>query len=158
MPFRAYAKTYNYYYRDQNLQSELVVSTASGADTTTNTTLQHAAWERDYFTSARPEPQLGTDVTIPLVGDAPVIGDGNPFKLVGSGVGAFPNSRMISTYAAGQRLTYMEDAPTSAHTQALYADPDPDGLVGLKADLSDVSAVEMNDLRLAAAYNVIKKT
>lgn len=157
LPFRAYAKTYNYYYRDQNLQSELVVSTASGADTTTNTTLQHAAWERDYFTSARPEPQLGTDVTIPLTGDAPVVGDGNPFKLAGSGAGAFPNSRMISTYAAGQRLTYMEDAPTSAHTQALYADPDPDGLVGLKADLSDVSAVEMNDLRLAAALQRYKE-
>ena len=48
LPFRGYAKIWNEYYRDQDLQTPLVVSTANGPDTTTSVALQNCAWEKDY--------------------------------------------------------------------------------------------------------------
>jgi hypothetical protein len=53
LPFRAYAKIWNEFYRDQDLDTALTIDETSGADTTTNTTLQNISWEKDYFTSAR---------------------------------------------------------------------------------------------------------
>lgn len=80
LPFRGYALIYNEWYRDQDLQSELVISKASGADATTNVAIQNVAWEKDYFTSARPWPQKGPDITIPLGTTAPLMydNDGQP--------------------------------------------------------------------------------
>lgn len=72
LPFRHYANIYNHYYRDSQLQSEIVFSIASGQDTTTSRTLLRPCWKRDYFTKCRPEPQLGPEVVIPIAGDAPI--------------------------------------------------------------------------------------
>lgn len=66
LPFRAYALLYNECYRDQDLEQELPLSLDSGLDTTTNTTLQRCDWARDYFTTARPWPQKGPSVTVPV--------------------------------------------------------------------------------------------
>lgn len=66
LPFRAYALLYNECYRDQDLESELVVSLADGQDTTTSTALMKTLWARDYFTTARPWPQKGPQVTVPV--------------------------------------------------------------------------------------------
>ena len=54
LPFRAYALIFNEWFRDQDLVTPLSLSTASGVDATTSTALQNGAWEKDYFTSARP--------------------------------------------------------------------------------------------------------
>jgi len=54
LPTRAYNLIWNNFYRDQDLQSEIVINMNSGSDTTTSRTLQNAAWEKDYFTSCRP--------------------------------------------------------------------------------------------------------
>lgn len=89
LPFRAYALIFNEWYRDQDLVTSLPLSKADGADSTTNTTLQFSAWEKDYFTTARPWTQKGPTVTIPLAGSAPVTGIGfNP----GYGVSAGPGT------------------------------------------------------------------
>lgn len=48
------------------------MSKDSGADTTTSTALQNVAWEKDYFTSARPWEQKGPSITIPIGDTAPV--------------------------------------------------------------------------------------
>lgn len=69
LPFRGYGMIWNEWYRDQDLQTELTVSEASGADTTTNRLIKRVAWEKDYFTTARPWPQKGPDVTIPVLGN-----------------------------------------------------------------------------------------
>lgn len=69
LPFRAYALIYNEWYRDQDLETPLEISTDSGPDTTTNTTLMRGDWERDIFTTSRPWPQKGPGVTVPVNGD-----------------------------------------------------------------------------------------
>ena len=54
LPFRGYALIWNEYFRDQDLQTELAISVASGADVTTSTALQNVGWQKDYFTSSTP--------------------------------------------------------------------------------------------------------
>lgn len=76
IPFRAYALIWNEWFRDQDLQTALVIDKTSGADTTTNTALQNGSWEKDYFTSARPWEQKGPSITVPLGTTAPVLGIG----------------------------------------------------------------------------------
>lgn len=65
-PFRAYAKIFNEWYRDQDLVSELALVKTSGVDNTTSRVLQNVAWEKDYFTSARPTEQKGSTATVAL--------------------------------------------------------------------------------------------
>lgn len=66
LPFRAYDLIFNEWYRDEDLVEPLVISTESGEDTTTSTSLQAHAWNKDYFTSARPWPQKGPAVSVPV--------------------------------------------------------------------------------------------
>lgn len=66
LPFRAYNLIWNNFYRDQDLQQELPISTASGSDTTTQTDLQRIAWQKDYFTTARPWTQKGIEISVPV--------------------------------------------------------------------------------------------
>lgn len=71
LPFRAYHKIYNEYYRDQNLQDENPNITTNGGNLSLDeisalNTLQQRAWEKDYFTSALPWSQRGADVEIPV--------------------------------------------------------------------------------------------
>jgi len=133
LPFRAYALIWNEFYRDQDLQTELVINEASGADTTTNTALQNADWEKDYFTSARPWEQKGPTITIPL-----------------------GTSATVTTDAAA-------DADVSVFSGGSYRKLDSDnvavqrsstaGVSGnqLYADLSGASAITINALREAMA-------
>lgn len=66
LPFRAYALAWNELFRDQDLQEELPISKKDGPDTTTSTALQRAAWQKDYFTTCRLNPQKGAAVSIPV--------------------------------------------------------------------------------------------
>lgn len=66
LPFRAYNLIYNEWYRDQDLETEKALSLESGPDTTTATDLLRCDWERDYFTTSRPWPQKGPDVSVPV--------------------------------------------------------------------------------------------
>jgi hypothetical protein len=60
------AKIWNDYYRDPDLQTALTIDTTSGADTTTNTTLQYKCWEKDFFTTCRASEIKGDDVLLPI--------------------------------------------------------------------------------------------
>ncbi|QXP07966.1 MAG: major capsid protein [Arizlama microvirus] len=136
LPFRAYALIFNEYYRDQDLVTELTIDKSSGLDTTTNTALQNAAWEKDYFTSARPWEQKGPSVTIPLTGNAPVTSDGT-------------NVTINSTTSGGARSMLFGAGGSVAYSGAADSGAVRWSNTGMEADLSGVSAVDMNDLRLA---------
>lgn len=145
LPFRAYALIWNEWYRDQDLQTKLALSIASGADATTNTTLQNVDWEKDYFTSARPWTQKGPEVAIPLTGDAPVLGIGKA-----TGVYNAVNASMRESdgqtrvYASSQEIN-SGDGRTNIEQNASTGYPN------IRADLSGVTAVTVNDLRLSLA-------
>lgn len=130
LPFRGYAKIWNEWYRDQDLQTPLVISEASGVDTTTNTLLQNVAWEKDYFTSARPWTQKGPDITLPLGTQAPVRSDGP----AGTGF-SFSPGLGVTVSALGSAATLVNASPNFP----------------LYADLSQASAASINDLREAFA-------
>ncbi|MDR1941427.1 MAG: hypothetical protein LBQ47_03800 [Endomicrobium sp.] len=72
-PFRVYAQVWNGWYRDENLQQKVPVSTGSEAiDSITSVSLLNRNWEKDYFTSALPWTQRGNPVQVSLGGVAPV--------------------------------------------------------------------------------------
>lgn len=84
MPFRAYAKIWNEWFRDENLQQPVTMSKtdATTAGSNTGTSLSDAekggmplkvCKYKDYFTSCMPSPQKAVNpVTIPLGGNAPL--------------------------------------------------------------------------------------
>lgn len=146
LPFRAYAKVYNEWYRDQDLITPLVIDETSGPDTTTNTTLQVGAWEKDYFTSARPWEQKGPAITVPLGTRANVKG------LAGINT---------ATYSALPAGTWRETGGTgtppgtnweiTADAALAYRGDNTTKVPDIYADLSTASAVTVNVLREALA-------
>lgn len=138
LPFRGYALIWNEWYRDQDLQPELTIDKTSGGDASTSTLLQRVAWEKDYFTSARPWTQKGPEVTIPLSGNAPVVPQGSP---------AYPT--MSGDQDAATTVGVVSDSgltlPGNTSGSAKWVNP------ALEADLSNVTAANINDLRLAMA-------
>lgn len=64
LPIRAYNLIWNEYYRDQDLSTPRVIDLSDGADTTTETDLARVSWGKDYFTTARANPQQGAAVEV----------------------------------------------------------------------------------------------
>ena len=81
LPFRAYAKIYNEFYRDQDLQEPLPISILSGEDNITSRVLQRVAWSKDYLTTARPFTQRGPEVTIPVFSKADGVSEYKHFNV-----------------------------------------------------------------------------
>lgn len=151
LPFRAYAKIWNDWYRNEFLQNELPLSLADGADTTTNVTLQARSWPRDYFTSALPFTQLGAAVSLPLSGNARVYTDDGAVSVVGKSplkMGRIDGGQIVSNQPMwlgadnGNGNTYLAGSGTYANAAAVSP-------MNLVADLSSVSAATINDLRTA---------
>lgn len=154
LPFRAYALIWNNWYRDQDLETLLTVSKASGADTTTNTLLKNCAWEKDYFTSARPFEQKGPAVTIPLTGQAPVAGI-TVSTSPSAGSAANVANKIGPTAAQDVAASTPTWTSTSSFIQlAAQTTGGPNATTNrpqIFADLSAVSGVSVNQLREALA-------
>lgn len=82
MPFLAYQKIYSDWYKDELLSSVADFEPHAGGFDSTNLAsicaLRYRAWKKDYFTSARPDTQLGPQFEIPLTGSLSANG---PFRL-----------------------------------------------------------------------------
>lgn len=67
LPFAAYQKIWNEYYRDQNVTVETLTTLQNGEnDMADFGELRKRAWEHDYFTSNLPWAQRGASVDVPL--------------------------------------------------------------------------------------------
>jgi hypothetical protein len=151
IPFAAYNKIYNDYYRDENLiTTKLTEVLIDGDNPLIGLTdpLAKRAWQHDYYTSALPWTQRGPEATIPLGGTAPIIyqvdANNSTFlrdNLTGNPIPNFDSSGAapLETNAGGgffinnPGLTYV----------------DIDNSADLKADLSGAAASSINELRRA---------
>jgi len=150
LPFRAYNMIFNEWYRDQDLVTEVAVSTASGADATTSTSLQNIAWEKDYFTSARPWTQKGPEVTLPIGTDAPVTGIGLNDQVFTAGpVNVYETDGSGTTPYADYADVNFADFPNNSFR--VEEDPNNAGFPNIRADLSNATAATINELRRAFA-------
>jgi hypothetical protein len=152
LPFAAYQKIYQDYYRDENLITKTDVTlsdgTQSASDTIELSSMKKRAWQHDYFTSALPWTQRGPEATIPLGSTAPIIYN-NPSS----------NPTEIRDHSTGGLITGVTfDAASAFYTDAngwLKTNlPDPknvdiDSSSNYLADLSTATASSINDLRRA---------
>lgn len=141
-PFRALAKTWNNWYRDENLQDSLVVPVDDGPDAITvyNTRFKRGK-RHDYFTSCLPFVQKGDPVSVSLAAStAPVeivTGVGTPGLIRKASDDSLPSSaHALSHNSSGE---FINALPTDVYY-------DPDGT--LAANLSSVTVL-INDLRYA---------
>nr|QJB20302.1 MAG: major capsid protein [Microvirus sp.] len=144
LPFRAYQLIYNEYYRDQNLVDKALISKADGLDTITSLVLQNRSWKKDYFTSCMPFAQRGEDVFLPIGTEAPVTGIVKRNQVFNSG---------ITGYDANGPVSGVDGAwinPSSDNTDFAVLN-NGSGLPDIKADLSQATAVTINELRQASS-------
>lgn len=150
LPFRAYYLIFNQMYRDQDLVTESIYSTASGNDTTTTfNALKSVAWEKDYFTTARTTESKGDAITIPLGAEgAPVTGIGKANQVFSTGpVSAYETDGTGTTPYANYQ--YIDN--TTGNTAGLFEeDPNNSGFINVRADMTGLG-IDMNDFRLSMA-------
>lgn len=163
LPFRAYVKIWNEWFRDENLQQPVTMSktdaTTAGSNAGTALTDAEAGGlplkvckYKDYFTSALPSPQKSAEpVKIPLGGPAPIYGYGNA-KL---------NEKLTDTdlESIASFIPYLADKNgdelSGAKPAQFYTQVDDSLHPVLGADLSAVQATTINELRQAIAVQHI---
>lgn len=171
LPFRAYAKVWNEWFRDENLQQPVTQSmgdsTTTGVNTGTNLTDAEAGGlplkvckYKDYFTSCLPSPQKSTEpVQLPITGNAQIVwpnsaetmASGEIFQNGGGNLENIPiNSNM--KLAASRRNNKSGKALVMFGGQTNASEIN---YTTMQADLSTVTAATINDLRQAIAVQHI---
>lgn len=148
---RNYNLVWNEWFRSQDLQDSLVVDIDDGPDDHNDYPIQKRGKRYDYFTSCLPAPQKGEAVDIPLTGSAPI-----------SGLGISPPGLQATTGANGLHydtanptappVTYSFFNDISAVSARFQGNSGAGGtrfVPDINADLSNVSAITINELRTA---------
>lgn len=161
MPFRAYAKIWNEWFRDENLQQPVTMSnsdaTTAGSNTGTSLSDTEAgglplkvAKYKDYFTSCLPSPQKGEAVTLPMSGNAKIKNyeDENLTKY--SEYIAYAGRKTSSDQ---YKWWETNDKGTKAYVMQDGNMEYPAGYIG--ADLTNVNSATINELRNAIAVQHI---
>lgn len=171
LPVRAYVKIWNEYFRDQNVgnaatstdddRGEVYTDDGDGQDE--EETLKRARSGgrclpvnkfHDYFTSCLPYPQRGPEVNIPMSGNAPVNAySGYPLSEARE---TSLSIRGFSADGAGTNDYQLNEITSSAGKVPVQLTGNKianstDGKAYLGADLSEVTATTINELRNAIA-------
>lgn len=160
LPFRAYAKVWNEWFRDENLQQPVTMSktdaTTAGSNTGTNLTDAEAGGlplkvckYKDYFTSCLPSPQKGSAVKLPLTGNAPIVG-----KNVTGGENIEYSLRVVDGGTVRVSDFYI-NAPDIKFPNGSTRVQDESQNAFLYADLGSIAATTINELRQAIAVQHI---
>ena len=152
LPFRAYNKIWNDWFRASEIQEPLKEFTGDNLtsdkvedkDTLKIYNILKKGKPLDYFTSCLPYPQSGEAVTIPLTGNAPVLsyndsGNGGLGLVVGPELGSYSSitpAVKIADDVSGNR-NYKVDGSN------------------LYADMSNVTGITIEALRKASALQVL---
>lgn len=171
LPIRAYVMIWNEFFRDENVENAAVIKTDSqdvnysDRSTSINTYLEDACKGgrclpvnkfHDYFTSCLPYPQRGPAVTLPLEGNAPVgLYRNENFTEFGTVNGKsqifFNQDKIGSALAPNISNSNKEGVRRSLVTGSANPTTQEDDTAYLAANLGDVTAATINDLRKAVA-------
>lgn len=160
LPFKAYQKIYDEFYRDQNLETKMDLFEEQdgnqdrdddGAFVNGLMSIRYRAWRKDYFTSAMPDPQRGPDVTLPIFGDLDISGDSQ--YVDGSSAmqrGDTAQNIQIKAHSSGGDLKFVNVPDTIPNDTSLnirtrtFSNTIADHL---SADMQDVRSASINDVR-----------
>lgn len=162
LPFRAYCKVWNDWFRDENLKDPCMITwdetTVTGANSGDYVTYAECGAKplkvakfHDYFTSCLKAPQKGPSVNIPLGDTAPVVGETPKYLYTGwstwePGIGKHLAISRQFTQGDPQSDTFLS-----------LADETTDGMtaskkkIALSVDLSNAIGASINQLRQAFA-------
>ncbi len=142
LPFRAYAKIYNDWFRSATLQDSWALLTNNGPDSLSVTSqapsdLFKRGKRFDYFTSCLPAPQRGTGVSIPLGTTAEIRTAADTVQAIGIYSVAKADHHYMDIQSGLLNVDALADA--TAETNKMFA------------DLAGAASANVNDVRLAFA-------
>lgn len=143
---RTYARCYNDWYREPNLQDRIIQDTDAGPDTEGDYLIQKRGKRKDLFTSCLPWPQRGDPINLLFEGIVPVTASGTGQFTIESTGGALTTT--LTPGASNNQLDVTSDLNAGT---ILWADP------MLEADLSTATANTVSGLRGAFAVQRLKE-
>lgn len=171
LPFRAYAKVWNEWFRDENLQQPVTQSmddtTTTGVNTGTNLSDAEAGGlplkvckYKDYFTSCQPSPEKSTEpVQLPMTGNAQIVWP-NSAEIMAKGEIFQDGGGSLENIPINSNMKLAASKKNNKNGKALVmfggqTNASEINYTSMQADLSTVTAATINDLRQAIAVQHI---